>query len=484
MESDDFEMKKQENRWKHDTADRRAAGRKSDVSRRLKSGDRSADCSSTEYNRSNDSSRKKRNSAAASGNGEYTRKPGNFKSSAYHKNHTNASNGKSGGADEKKRRNFCSNADRCGGCQYAGIAYEEQLELKQKLERKLLNEFGPVLPIMGADHPDHYRNKVSAALGFRRDGRVISGIYAEHSHRIIPVDSCRLEDKRADAIIVDTRKLLESFRIRIYNEDTGYGLMRHILVRVGQKTGQVLVVLAAASPVMPSKNNFVKALRRQHPEITSIVLNVNDRSDSMVLGSRDIVLYGPGYIEDELCGCTFRISAQSFYQVNAAQTRKLYETAMRFAGLDGTQRVIDAYSGIGTIGLIASGKAAQVICVELNPEAVKDAAANARRNRAENIAFYEADAGEFLTEMAEDGEQADVLFMDPPRAGSSREFLESVCTMKPARVVYISCEPTTLARDLKYLTQHGYRCEKIQPVDMFPHTEHVETVCLLSRKDK
>ena len=311
---------------------------------------------------------------------------------------------------------------------------------------------------------------------------MISGIYQQGTHFIVPVDECLIEDKRADAIIRDIRDLLKSFKIKTYNEDTGYGLFRHVLVRTGHHSGQVMVVLVLGSPILPSKNNFVKALRKLHPEITTIILNVNNQKTSMILGEKETVLYGKGYIEDELCGHIFRISSKSFYQVNTVQTEKLYTKAIELAGLTGKERVIDAYCGIGTIGLIASDKAKEVISVELNPDAVKDAIVNAKRNGIKNVRFYQNDAGVFMRQMADEGESADVVFMDPPRSGSDEKFLSSVVTLNPKRVVYVSCDPTTLARDLKYLTKHGYSAVTAVPVDMFPATEHVETVVLLSHK--
>ena len=297
------------------------------------------------------------------------------------------------------------------------------------------------------------------------------------------MDECLIEDQRADAIIRDIRGLLKSFKIKTYNEDTGYGLFRHVLIRTGYHSGQIMVVLVLGSPILPSKNNFVKALRKLHPEITTIVLNVNGQKTSMILGEKETVLYGKGYIEDELCGKTFRISSKSFYQVNPVQTEKLYGKAIELAGLTGKERVIDAYCGIGTIGLIASDKAKEVISVELNPDAVRDAIVNVKRNGIKNVRFYHNDAGVFMRQMAEAGEHADVVFMDPPRSGSDEKFLSSVLTLKPEKIVYVSCEPTTLARDLKYLTKHGYKAVRAVPFDMFPATEHVETVVGLQRKD-
>ena len=370
---------------------------------------------------------------------------------------------------------------RCGGCQLLDMPYEKQLKQKQKQVNKLLKPYCNTEKIIGMENPFHYRNKVHAVFGHRKDGTVISGIYQQGTHFIVPVDECLIEDKRADAIIRDIRDLLKSFKIKTYNEDTGYGLFRHVLVRTGHHSGQVMVVLVLGSPILPSKNNFVKALRKLHPEITTIILNVNNQKTSMILGEKETVLYGKGYIEDELCGHIFRISSKSFYQVNTAQTEKLYTKAIELAGLTGKERVIDAYCGIGTIGLIASDKAKEVISVELNPDAVKDAIVNAKRNGIKNVHFYQNDAGVFMRQMADEGESADVVFMDPPRSGSDEKFLSSVVTLNPKRVVYVSCDPTTLARDLKYLTKHGYSAVTAVPVDMFPATEHVETVVLLSQ---
>ena len=347
---------------------------------------------------------------------------------------------------------------------------------------ELLGGVCPVRPIIGMEEPYHYRNKVHAVFGLDRKNNPISGIYKEGTHRILPVDSCQIEDQKADEIIVTIRSMLRSFKIRVFDEDTGYGLLRHVLIRRGFTTGEILVVLVTASPVFPSKNNFVKALREKHPEITTIVQNINGRSTSMVLGDKEHVLYGKGYIEDELCGLRFRISSRSFYQINSVQTEKLYGKAMELAGLTGKETVLDAYCGIGTIGLIASKHAGKVIGVELNQDAVRDAVQNAKKNGITNAQFFCNDAGRFMSHMAARGESADVVFMDPPRSGSTEEFIDSVALMQPKRVVYISCGPDTLARDLKVFAKHGYRAKEAWPVDLFGWTGHVETVCLLSRK--
>ena len=289
----------------------------------------------------------------------------------------------------KSEKSLCPVHGKCGGCQLLDMPYEKQLKQKQNQVSKLLKPYCSTEKIIGMEDPFHYRNKVHAVFGHRKDGTVISGTYQQGTHFIVPVDECLIEDKCADAIICDIRNLLKSFKIKTYNEDTGYGLFRHVLVRTGYHSGQVMVVLVLGSPILPSKNNFVKALRKLHPEITTIVLNVNNQKTSMILGEKETVLYGKGYIEDELCGHTFRISSKSFYQVNTVQTEKLYTKAIELAGLTGKERVIDAYCGIGTIGLIASDRAKEVISVELNRDAVKDAIVNAKRNGIKNVRFYQ-----------------------------------------------------------------------------------------------
>ena len=372
----------------------------------------------------------------------------------------------------------------CGGCQYLHLTYDQQLKEKQKRMEELLGGVCPVRPIIGMEEPYHYRNKVHAVFGLDRKNNPISGIYKEGTHRILPVNSCLIEDQKADEIIVTIRSMLRSFKIRVFDEDTGYGLLRHVLIRRGFTTGEILVVLVTASPVFPSKNNFVKALREKHPEITTIVQNINGRNTSMVLGDKEHVLYGKGYIEDELCGLRFRISSRSFYQINSVQTEKLYGKAMELAELTGKETVLDAYCGIGTIGLIASKHAGKVIGVELNQDAVRDAVQNAKKNGITNAQFFCNDAGRFMSHMAARGESADVVFMDPPRSGSTEEFIDAVALMQPKRVVYISCGPDTLARDLKVFAKHGYRAKEAWPMDLFGWTGHVETVVLMSRTSK
>ena len=359
--------------------------------------------------------------------------------------------------------------------------YDRQLKWKQARCEILLKKFGKVEKIIGMENPYHYRNKVQAAFGRTKNGKIISGVYQSGSHRIVMVDSCMTEDETADKIIVDIRNMLPKFKIWTYDEDKGTGFLRHVLVKRGFSSGEVMVVLVGASGYFPMKKKFTAALLEKHPEITTVVLNINPKDTNLVLGDREEVLYGNGYIEDTLCGRIFRISPKSFYQINPVQTEKLYNKAMELAQLDKNTKVLDAYCGIGTIGLVAAKTTGNVIGVELNPDAVKDAIANAKRNNEKNARFYCADAGDFMETLAAEGEKFDVIFMDPPRSGSSRKFIDSLSIADPKRVVYISCNPETLARDLQYMIKKGYKVKKICPVDMFPHTNHIECAVLLCR---
>ncbi len=375
----------------------------------------------------------------------------------------------------------CPHRRDCGSCRIQEKSYKEHLKDKQGYVSELLRSYCPIEPIIGMEDPRHYRNKVHVVFDHDRRGNAISGIYEEGTHRVIAIDSCLIHNEKADEIIASIRGLLKSFKIKTYDEDTGYGLLRHVLIRTGYHSKEIMVVLVIGSPIFPSKNNFVKALRKLHPEISTIVVNVNDKNTSMVLGEREQVIYGKGFIEDSLCDKVFRISPKSFYQINPQQTEILYRKAIEMAGLTGKETVLDAYCGTGTIGLIASDKADKVIGVELNKDAVADAKVNAKRNQVSNIQFYLKDASEFISQLAAQEEKIDVVFMDPPRAGSEESFLDSLAVLKPDRVVYISCNPVTLERDIAYLTKKGYQAKKLVPVDMFPWTSHTETVCLLNR---
>lgn len=376
--------------------------------------------------------------------------------------------------------NGCTLYKKCGGCQLQNMTYDEQLHYKQVKVIKLLGKFCHVNEIIGMDEPMHYRCKVQAAFGINR-GQIVSGVYQSSTHNIVPVTSCMIEDKTADSVIVTIRELVKRFKLGIFNENTLRGFLRHVLIRRGYYTNQLMVVMVTGSKVFPKKHDFINELLRLHPEITTVVQNVNSRFTNLVLSDDFTVLYGSGYIEDELCGCRFRISPASFYQVNPQQTGILYNTAINYMQLSGKETVIDAYCGTGTIGIIASKYAGKVIGIELNANAVEDAKINAKLNNAENTLFYCADAGKFMVDAAKADKRADAVIMDPPRAGSTVSFMRSVVSLSPKKVVYVSCNPETLARDLGYFVKNGYKVKKIQPVDMFPHTNHVECVVLLSK---
>ena len=378
-------------------------------------------------------------------------------------------------------------AKNCGGCPLLGLDYAAQLKQKEEKVRALVGKYGPVHPIRGMEQPYHYRNKVISTFATGWGGKLTSGIYAANSHKVLPVESCLLQDEVLDKTMQAVRAAANACRYQPYDEDKGTGLVRHCLLRRGVATGQVMVVLVTAQPVLPGAKNFVKALLAEAAQrgvtVTTVVQNVNSRKTSVVLGEAEKVLYGKGFILDTLCGKTYAISPRSFYQINHAQTEVLYGLAVEAAKLTGKEVVLDAYCGIGTIGLTAADHAKQVVGVELNRDAVQDAIGNARHNGVKNARFFAADATRWISEATAAGEKADVIFMDPPREGSTPEFLASVARMAPRRVVYVSCNPVTLARDLATLTKLGYKAEGFTPVDMFPHTEHIETVCALSKLD-
>ena len=375
----------------------------------------------------------------------------------------------------------CPYVEKCGACHMGQTTYEEELIAKKELVESHIGKYcRNIHDVAGMYYPFHYRNKVHAVFGRLKD-EVIAGTYSEGTHTIVPIDNCLIEDAQASAIIKTVTELVKSFKIWIYNEDTGRGVLRHVLVRKGMSTKQIMVVLVTACPEFPHKNNFVAELRKRHPEITTIVQNINEANTTMVLGERNKPLYGEGYIEDVLCGLRFRISPNSFYQVNSAQTQVLYKKAIQAAGLTGKETVVDAYCGIGTIGMAMASKAGKVLGIELNRDAVKDAKANAKRNNLNNIHFVAADATEYLTSMAQEGAKADVVVMDPPRSGSTEEFIQAVAQLAPERVVYVSCNPETLGRDLESFKKVKYRAVEAWPVDMFGWTNHVETICLLSK---
>ncbi len=371
---------------------------------------------------------------------------------------------------------------KCGGCTCIDLPYEAQLEKKKAFADNCLKEFGKTECIIGMEHPFNYRNKAISTFATGDRGVLINGIYEQASHRVVKAEDCLLQDKRINEIIKSVRFAASKCKYKAYNEDTGTGLLRHVVVRRGAKSGEVSVTVVTPSKFLPGYRDFVKLVRNACPDVVTIVQNINPTSTSAVLGNTENILFGKGYITDELCGKRFNISSRAFYQVNSVQTEKLYELAAEFAGLSGKESIIDAYCGIGTIGISVSDKCKSVLGIELNADAVKNAKENAKQNNCANVSFLCGDAGKVMSQLASEGKKADVVFMDPPREGSTVEFMKSVISFSPRKIVYISCNPQTQARDLKFFAKHGYNVERMVAVDMFPHTEHVETVVLLSRE--
>ena len=377
------------------------------------------------------------------------------------------------------RKAPCIYYRKCGGCQLQHITDEGQNIYKQTYIEDLFKEY-KVNPILVMDDPYFYRNKIHSTFASGKKGETISGFYQASTHNVIDIDKCIIQDSKADEIIQSIKKLMKSFKMKPYNEDTREGFLRHVLIKKGFKTNELMVVLVVSTKIFPGKNNYIKALLKEHPEIKTIILNINNRRTSVVLGEEEIVIYGKGYIEDVLCGVKFQISAKSFYQVNPIQTEVLYGKAIEMAKLTGKETIIDAYCGIGTIGLIMSKSVKEVIGVEVNKDAVKDAIKNAKINDIKNTYFYNDDAGDFMVKLANEKKKIDLVMMDPPRAGSDEKFLSSLVKLSPEKIVYISCNPETQKRDIIYLKKYGYKVEEIQPVDMFPQTEHVESIILMT----
>ena len=373
----------------------------------------------------------------------------------------------------------CKICTSCGGCQYQQLNYQTQLVSKTKRVKEALNRIAhvkqEVLPCIGMDDPYNYRNKIQVPFNKDKNGKVKFGFYKENSHIIMPIKECAIEDKRAAPILWDIKLLLEEMNIPCYNEDSGKGILRYVLIRTSHHYEELMVVLVTTQLNFPGQRNFINELVNRHPEITTIVENVNARHTNVILGNQEKILYGSGHIKDDILGLTFEISASSFFQVNPVQVEKLYTCALNLIDFSKKEVVLDAYSGVGTIGLIAAKNAKRVISVEINKSAHKNAIENAKRNNINNIEFLCADAGEYISTS---GEDIDILIMDPPRSGSDEAFLSTVMNKKIKKIIYISCNPETLARDIEFLSSM-YKVNYIQPVDMFPMTAHVETVAYL-----
>ena len=372
----------------------------------------------------------------------------------------------------------CAVATACGGCAFQMLSYPKQLEYKTNKVKDAFKYISKldvkVNDCIGMDDPYYYRNKIQIPVK-KINKKNVSGFYKAKSHDIVPIDECVIEDKRSNKIINSIKKIMADFKIEPYDEDRRYGIIRHVLIRTSLHFNEIMVVLVTNCDSFPSRNNFINIIKKENPEITTIVQNINKRDTNVILGEQERILFGKGYIVDSLCGIKFHISSKSFFQINPVQTEKLYQFIANKLDLKKTDTLLDAYSGVGTIGMSLASKVKEVISVEIEKSAVKDAIRNAKENKINNIKFINDDASNYINNL----DSLDVLVMDPPRKGSTLEFLNAVKRLKPKSIIYVSCDPNTLARDLITL-KDLYEIKTVQPFDMFPMTYHVETVVSLS----
>ena len=381
----------------------------------------------------------------------------------------------------------CGVCTACGGCQLQQLLYQAQLDYKTKkvadaFRRQKLENI-KVLPCISAENPYEYRNKIQVPIGRDPHGHIVSGFYRSGTHKIIPIDKCWIEDPKASKIISELKNLMKEFHYSPYDEDTRTGLIRHVLIRTSYHYDEVMVTLVTNQDEFRGKNNFVKEWVKRCPNIKSLIQNINTRGTNVILGEKERTLYGPSVIKDSILGVDFLISSKSFFQVNPVQVEKLYGKALEFANLSKEENVLDAYCGIGTISLCASKYCKKVTGVEIVREAIIDAKKNAKLNNITNAEFLLGDAGEVFEKLTAQGEKYSMVFVDPPRKGLDQKFINTLLRLKPEKVVYVSCEPETLARDVKLLSEK-YKINTVQPVDMFPMTFHVETVACLRLKER
>ena len=376
----------------------------------------------------------------------------------------------------------CPHYEKCGGCVCQHMTYETSLQMKREVVQDAMRRIGgldvEVQPVLGMDDPWHYRNKTTLPIGGEK-GQPKIGFFAPRSHRIIDIEKCLIARPESDAAAAVLRKWMEKFLVEPYNEETHRGLVRHMMTRVS-RAGQVMAVVIATGP-LPHERELTAMLRAGVPGLCSLYLNVNRRNDNVILGSESHLIWGEPRLNDTLCGLQYALSPQSFFQVNPTQTEKLYQTALDFAELTGNELVADLYCGAGTISLLLAKRAKHVVGIEIVPQAIRDAEENARVNGVSNAEFHAAAAEELLPQLVAQGLRPDVIVLDPPRKGCEEPVLRAIAEAAPRRVVYVSCDPATLARDAKILASFGYAPAACQPVDMFCQTEHVETVLLLSK---
>ncbi|AWE08817.1 23S rRNA (uracil(1939)-C(5))-methyltransferase RlmD [Lysinibacillus sp. 2017] len=377
----------------------------------------------------------------------------------------------------------CEYFDQCGGCQLQHLSYEGQLKWKQNMVENAMKRLGkidaPVHPVKGMEEPWQYRNKSQIPFAQNEEGDAVAGFYKTKSHAIVDMNRCLIQTGEADTMMGKLKDELALLRVRPYDEKSHQGMLRHVVVRKGRATGEVMIVLVTKSKKFPQVDAVIEKIRELVPNVTSIVQNVNSEKTNVIFGDETITLWGNDTIEDTIGDVRFEISARSFYQINPIQTEVLYKQALDYAQLQGDERVIDAYCGIGSISLFLAQKAGQVMGVEIVPEAIEDAKRNAELNGLTNTYFEAGPAEEVIPRWYAEGKEADVLVVDPPRKGCDEALLNTIIEQKPKRVVYVSCNPATLARDLRILEDGGYKTQEVQPVDMFPHTTHCEAVAWL-----
>ena len=377
----------------------------------------------------------------------------------------------------------CEYFAQCGGCQLQHLSYEGQLKWKQNMVANVMKRLGkidaPVHPVKGMKEPWNYRNKSQIPFGQNEAGQTVAGFYKTKSHAIVDMDRCLIQTGEADAMMADLKGEIASLGIRPYDEKSHRGMLRHVVARKARATGEVMIVIVTKSKKFPQAQAVVEKLRELVPNVTSIVQNVNSEKTNVIFGNETFTLWGKDTIEDTIGNVRFEISARSFYQVNPIQTEVLYKQALDYAQLTGNERVIDAYCGIGSISLFLAQQAGQVMGVEIVEQAIEDAKRNAELNGLTNTYFEAGPAEEVIPRWYAEGKVADVLVVDPPRKGCDEALLNTIIEQKPKRVVYVSCNPATLARDLRILEDGGYKTQEVQPVDMFPHTTHCEAVAWL-----
>ena len=390
-------------------------------------------------------------------------------------------------SEERNNKVDCNTYKRCGGCNLRHIKYEETLKIKrdtvQNLVNKTLKSKIKVKQAIGMEHPYHYRNKAQYPVGIDKEGNPVIGVFANRTHEVIPINNCLIQNKESQEIAKYICNFLKEHNITVYNEINQTGLVRHIMIKVGMKTDDIMCVIVINGQSIPQEELLVKELIERFPNIKTIVKNINTKNTNVILGDKNINLYGDGYIYDRLGEYTFKISPLSFYQINPIQTEKLYNLAVEYANLTGKEIVIDLYCGIGTIGIFMAKQAKKVYGVEIIGQAIEDAKENCKINNIENAQYYVGDTETVFEKLiTKENLQADVIVVDPPRKGLDNTTIENIIKIKPKKVVYISCNPATLMRDLAKL-EKDYEIKEIQPVDMFPFTSHVECCSVLYLKD-